>query len=549
MPSGAARLPFWQAAVPWASVRRGGGPASAQGSKALRRSAVVTLTDLAAGLYIASGQPAGQDLPQRPTPTCTLTDGARRLPPPPRDGTPRAPDALLHGQVLDDRYEVDRRLGAGGMSEVYLARQLPMGRACALKVLAPARADDQEAISRFEREAALASRMAHPNLCHIYDAGRTPTGLPYLAMEWLDGLSLAELLEAGALPPDRVARIVAGCAAGLAAAHDAGVIHRDLKPGNVMLVQRDGVETPVVMDFGIALALGEAGLTRDGLMVGTPEVMSPEQIAGDPVDARNDQYQLALLACRMLTGALPFPAESSQASMVRRLTDRPTPLAALRPSLQVGTEVQRAIDRALARRPADRFPDIRSFATALGAALMAGPDGATEVLDRPPLPMREPSAPPEIASADGSRRRGGWWAAGLLLVVAVGAYFATLPPADDPDPGPLAPVPVPPVPAPSPVPVPISPATPGSRTSIPALPADSLVFSADSAVRRRAREQAERVYRSGSATDSVRATAAFFVAEIVRREGLYATARQWLESCLALQPERTMCRRLLDTLP
>jgi serine/threonine-protein kinase len=437
------------------------------------------------------------------------------------------------------------------MSEVYLARQLPMGRVCALKVLPPARADDQDAISRFEREAALASRMTHPNLCHIYDAGRTPTGLPYLAMEWLDGLSLAELLEAGALPPERVARIVAGCAAGLAAAHEAGVIHRDLKPGNVMLVQRDGVETPVVMDFGIALAVGEAGLTRDGLMVGTPEVMSPEQIAGDPVDARNDQYQLALLACRMLAGALPFPAESSQASMVRRLTDRPTPLAALRPSLQVGTEVQRTIDRALARRPADRFPDIRSFAAGLGSALMAGPDGATEVLDRPLLPMPAAAKPPGPSSTARSAGRGWWPAAGLLLVVAVGAYVATLPPADEPDPGPVTPVPVPPVPAPSPVPVPapISPVAPGTRTPIPALPADSLVFSTDSAVRRTAREQAERVYRSVSATDSVRATAAYFVAYIVADEGLYATARQWLEFCIALQPERTMCHRLLNTLP
>ncbi len=451
--------------------------------------------------------------------------------------------------MLDGRYEVGRRLGAGGMSEVYLARQLPMGRACALKVLPPSRADDQEAISRFEREAALASRMAHPNLCHIYDAGRTPDGLPYLAMEWLDGPSLAELLEAGPLPAERVAGIVAGCAAGLGAAHQAGVIHRDLKPGNVMLVQRDGVETPVVMDFGIALAVGEAGLTRDGLMVGTPEVMSPEQIAGDPVDARNDQYQLALLACRMLAGALPFPAESSQASMVRRLTDRPTPLAELQPSLQVGPEVQRTIDRALARRPADRFPDIRSFAAALGSALMAGPDGATEVLDRPPPPVEMPAAPPRHAGPSRAGRRGGWLAAGLLLAVAAGAYYATLPPADEPDPEPPAPVPAPPAAAPGPVPVPASPVAPGAVTPIPALPADSLVFSNDSAVRRRAREQAERVYRSGSAPDSVRATAAFLVADIVRREGLYATARQWLESCLALQPERTMCRRLLNTLP
>lgn len=471
---------------------------------------------------------------------------------PPEDGTAPPANGSLTGQVVDGRYRVEALLGRGGMSEVYRARHLRLDRPCALKVIHPSRAADPDAASRFEREATAASRINHPNICAVYDFGIAPDGTRYLAMELLDGSSLARELDGGPVSLERAGRIALDCAAGLEAAHEAGIVHRDLKADNVMLVARGGRESAVITDFGIARGSGDAALTRDGLMVGTPEVMSPEQIAGDPVGAASDQYQLALLVCRLLTGSFPFTGLTTQETMSRRLTSPPLPLRELRPDLDYPPGLQAVLDRALARRARDRYPTVRDFGMALGAALGA-PDAPTEVLarggtgrdspipptrveERPPAPPRGWRVPVAVVALAG--------AAGLAWVLLGdrdGATPATPPSPAIADTGVAAPAPPAPAPAPSP--------GPGADRPRPTtLPSADSVFSEEPAVRRRAREQAEAVYRSAAEADSVRAEAAYLVAATLIPDGLQAAVRVWLERCLALQ-ERASCRSLLRTLP
>lgn len=476
-----------------------------------------------------------------------------RVKPPSPEGPPPYPAGPLTGQLLDGKYQVGNLLGTGGMSAVYQARHLHLARPCALKVLLAGRAALPEAAARFEREAALASRISHPNVCQVYDFGWTPDGLPWLAMEYLEGQSLATLVAAGPLPAEQVAAIAIGCASGLAAAHDAGIVHRDLKPANVMLVSRAGTLVPVILDFGIAWTPEGQGLTRDGMMVGTPEVMSPEQIAGDPVDHRSDQYQLALLACRLLTGRLPFEADTTQETMVMRLTEPPARLDTLFPGLGSHPRLQAVLDRGLARRPADRFPSIAALGAAINESLRPGEAAETEVLARPDGARVSGEAPGTGDGVVGSRAQRRWLAGKVLIaVVLLLAIVRPWSPGSEPTPPaqpdsstptpPAAAVPTPPA---APAPATVPPSSPGAS---PMLPTEEAVFSPDSAIRRGARQQAEMVYRSGMVPDTIRALAAYMVAEVFRREGLYSTARLWLEQCLALG-ERKLCRDLRDALP
>ncbi|MBK5189732.1 MAG: serine/threonine protein kinase, partial [Gemmatimonadaceae bacterium] len=241
------------------------------------------------------------------------------------------------GSVIADRYHVIRKLGEGGMGQVYLAEHVKMGRMSAIKVMTQALAHDVDAVGRFNREAANASKISHPNIAAIYDFGETSDGLIYLAMEFVEGESLTKLCEAlGALPAPRAAEIARQVASALEAAHERGIVHRDLKPDNIMISRgRDGADLVKVVDFGIAKAAEGAGqkVTRTGLVVGTPEYMSPEQLTGDTLDGRSDLYALALVTFNMLTGTLPFTGQTTQEALLKRLTDRPLTLAEARPDL------------------------------------------------------------------------------------------------------------------------------------------------------------------------------------------------------------------------
>src|SRR5438132_1065028 len=260
----------------------------------------------------------------------------------------------LVGQVLADRYHIMKKLGEGGMGQVYLAEHVKMGRRSAIKVMNPSMVHDPDAISRFNREAANASRITHPNVCAIYDFGETADGTIYLAMEFVEGEPLTDLLQReGALAAPRAAHIFVQVADALQAAHDLGIVHRDLKPDNIMLTRgRQGSDVVKVVDFGIAKAVGGDGgqkVTKTGLVVGTPEFMSPEQLAGDKLDGRSDLYSLALVLFKMLTGKLPFQATSVQETMIKRLTDDPATLVTARPDLRFPPGLQETLDAALAR--------------------------------------------------------------------------------------------------------------------------------------------------------------------------------------------------------
>ena len=313
----------------------------------------------------------------------------------PKDGSTlrAAAGADLIGSIVADRYHIEKKLGEGGMGAVYLGEHVKMGRKSAIKVMTQSMASDPEAIARFNREAANAARINHPNVCAIYDFGETEDGTIYLAMEFIEGESLSDMQRReGTLELDRAAEILRQTGEALQAAHDLGIVHRDLKPDNIMIARaRDGTDVVKVVDFGIAKAMtGEEGqkVTRTGLVVGTPEYMSPEQLSGDVLNGRSDIYSLALVFFRMVTGALPFQAETSQETMIKRLTDDPLKLSEVAPDTGWPPRLQGVMDRALERMPADRYESAALFARdALDAVRGAGrpivgvdTEGATEVI-------------------------------------------------------------------------------------------------------------------------------------------------------------------------
>jgi serine/threonine-protein kinase len=295
----------------------------------------------------------------------------------------------LLGSVVADRYHIIKKLGEGGMGTVYLAEHVKMGRKSALKVMNPGMNSDPDAIARFNREASNASRLSHPNICGIYDFGETPDGLIYLAMEFIEGKALTDLIEVdGSLAPARAASIVHQTGDALQVAHDAGIVHRDLKPDNIMVTKnRDGSDLVKVVDFGIAKASSSDAqkVTKTGMVVGTPEYMSPEQLSGDKLDGRSDIYSLALVAFNCLTGKLPFPSETAQEAMIMRLTDRPRMLSEIRPDIAWPEKLQEVMDRGLARDADERYQSAaqfgRDFAEAVsGMSAVAASEGATMVI-------------------------------------------------------------------------------------------------------------------------------------------------------------------------
>ncbi|MFW6192996.1 MAG: serine/threonine-protein kinase, partial [Gemmatimonadota bacterium] len=307
-------------------------------------------------------------------------EGPRR--PGPGDDAPPAgkaggPD--LVGEVVAGRYRVLSRLGEGAMGAVYLAEHLRMGRRDALKVLSRSLADDDDARARFTREARNASFINHPNACTVYDFGEIADGLPFIAMEYVDGETLGDLLSReGRLSPDRAANLVAQVTLALEAAHARGIAHRDLKPDNIMLTRApDGSERAKVVDFGIAKAMEDEGgqnLTMPGWVVGTPEYVSPEQLAGQDLDGRSDLYSLGIVLFRMLTGGLPFHGDTWQEVMTNRLSEPPDRLADVGGS-PFPSALEDVVRRALEREPEDRYPDAAAFREALLRAVDAADQG------------------------------------------------------------------------------------------------------------------------------------------------------------------------------
>jgi serine/threonine-protein kinase len=277
----------------------------------------------------------------------------------PKDGSPLRPKSggdPLVGRVIADRYLVLARLGEGGMGRVYLAEHVKMNRQCAIKVMNPSLVNDTESSQRFAREASNAARILHPNVAAVFDYGEADK-VVYLVMEYVDGESLSAILTRdGALDPRRAIDIARQVADGLHAAHELGIVHRDLKPDNVIITRnRAGKEIAKVVDFGIAKAMTESpqdALTKSGLVIGTPEYMSPEQLLGDPVDARTDVYALGCILFQLLTGNAAFAADTRE-QMIRRRLHEPAPhIRDLIPALPARLDT--LLVHMLARSPSDR---------------------------------------------------------------------------------------------------------------------------------------------------------------------------------------------------
>ncbi len=346
------------------------------------------------------------------------------------------------GSVLLGKLRVVRVLGAGGMGVVYEVEHLVTGHRRALKVLRRERSDDPKAVARLMREASIAGKVQSHRLVDTYDVGRLEDGATYLLMELLEGRTLADRLEAeGPLSPAETVRLGVQIAEGLGAAHAAGVLHRDLTPRNVFLVREGGEEQVRLVDFGLSkMIAGQTDrfghLTGTGAFVGTPYYVSPEQAGGDPVDARADQYSLAVILYECLAGKRPYEGHSLLEVLGRIASGEHAPLTSVRP--EVGAGVSRAISRALSRDPAARYPDVRAFVAGLtleyGATTplaVERPEAATSPMPASPPPRAEP-ARPRASSRSGSRpvrrssgRAVGWWIAGFGLagVLALGVAF------------------------------------------------------------------------------------------------------------------------------
>jgi serine/threonine-protein kinase len=289
-----------------------------------------------------------------------------------------AADLLIRVQsALGSSYDLGDRVGSGGFAEVFRARDTRLKRDVAIKVLRPDIGLTPGMLDRFRREAETVAALRHPNIVPIYDIG-DGSGVAYLIMPFIQGQSLREKMQSsGALAVPEAVRILREAAEGLAVAHDAGVIHRDIKPENIML---EGPEQRVLlMDFGIAKAVGgdeetpatEEGiapaLTSTGIIVGTPQYMSPEQACGDKsIDARTDQYSLAVVGYRLLSGSLPFEGESTRAVLYKQLVMDPDPLNERVKDLPEG--MADVIATAMQKEPRDRFGNMREFAVALTTA-------------------------------------------------------------------------------------------------------------------------------------------------------------------------------------
>ena len=304
--------------------------------------------------------------------------------------------------AVGTEYLIENEIGRGGMAVVYRATDLRLHRTVAIKVLPPDVAFNSDVRARFIREAQTAAQLSHPNIVPIYAVDEKDNGsIVFFVMAYVDGESLgARLKREGAWPVDQTVRVLRDVADALASAHARGVVHRDIKPDNILIERATG--RPMVTDFGIArAAAGEARLTVTGVAVGTPAYMSPEQALGErELDGRSDLYSLAVVGYHMLTGETPFKASNTPAMLVKHVSERPRPVREKRPEVPAYLAV--AIDRALAKRPEDRWADAAEFRDALDTARASSryrPPPAPPPLPPPPavqpLPIAaSPAFPP-----------------------------------------------------------------------------------------------------------------------------------------------------------
>ncbi|HEY7955499.1 MAG TPA: serine/threonine-protein kinase [Polyangia bacterium] len=372
------------------------------------------------------------------------------------------------GTSVAGRYKVLGKLGEGGMGVVYLAEHVFIEKKVAIKILSEDFARKADLVARFMQEAKAASRIGHENIIDITDFGETASGSVFFVMEFLDGGDLAHhIRDTGPMPLSRTAYIMNQICRALGAAHSKGIIHRDLKPENIYLITREGNPDFVkILDFGIAKisSLDEGGsrLTRTGMIFGTPEYMSPEQARGDKPDHRVDIYAAGCILYEMLTGDVPFHAETFMGVLTKHMFEAPEPPSVRAPQANISPGVEAVALKALSKDREQRFQSMKELALALADAQgieLAGAwtsegSGVRPVATTPSLSITTPTAAPASALAKGPARASrtplylGLAALGILAAGGIG-YFATRKPPE--------PVVVAPKPAPAPKPIAIAP--------------------------------------------------------------------------------------------
>jgi len=320
------------------------------------------------------------------------------------------PPEVGEGSTIDGRYRLLRRIGSGGMADVWLAEDPHLQRRVALKILHRRFAQDREFVERFRREAEAAASLSHPNIVAVYDRGDIE-GTYYIAMQLLEGRSLKELIDQG-LAPEQSAGLIRQVLEAAGFAHRNGVVHRDLKPQNVIV---DDAGKATVTDFGIARA-GASEITQAGSVMGTPHYLSPEQAQGQAVTAVSDLYSIGVILYEALAGRVPFEAESAVAIAMKQVSHTPQRPSSLNPA--VSPSLDAVVMRALEKDPGRRFQNAAAFIAALDAALRDpnAVGGGTAAF----APLPPPVAGPEEAAAEEERRRRKLWTALAVAAVLIG---------------------------------------------------------------------------------------------------------------------------------
>jgi len=330
-------------------------------------------------------------------------------------GAALAQPAQLQDALVGGRFRIERIIARGAMGVVYLAHPSQGGPPVALKVMTPPSGGPDLSCfeDRFRLEAETLAALEHPNIVRIYEHGPTGDGRHYLALEYVEGPRFSDLIQAGPMDPARVVGLMRQVCAAVGHAHARGVVHRDLKPSNLLVRIEDGVETVKVVDFGlVTVSQAEDCQSREGLVLGSPHCMAPEQVRGDAVDARTDIYAIGVLLFRALAGRWPFHGASSAATMAAQVHQARPRFAERAPDLKLPVALEAVVLRCLARDPADRFPDAGSVSAALAASL-----GPVSLVGAAPSWESSGLSPADLAALGRAERRR--W----LVVVLVSALL------------------------------------------------------------------------------------------------------------------------------